>query len=112
MILAAAANLPRVLKAMAKHDPAALLATDPDGEQALYWTIEAQAHEAAKFLVDRGLNPLRLAKHQGHYDHPFSRAMERRDMRMVKLLLDHIPSQNLHRLESILWKVADISDIA
>lgn len=117
VILATAANMPQLLAAMSKHKPEILFDTDPNGEQSLYWAIKAQAYEAAEFLTSHGLDPLRMGKRNayyesyGFYDSPFSRAMQRWDMRMVKILLAHIPRQNMRSLEGHLANVADITDI-
>lgn len=116
-ILATAANMPQLLAAIARHDRTALFAADPDGRQALYWAIKAQAYEAAEFLTSHGLDPLQPGKRNpyyesyGFYDSPFSKAMERWDMRMVKILLANIPRQNMRSLEGHLANVAGIKDV-
>lgn len=88
VILAALADLPRVVAAIGRRAPAALAATDPDGNTALAWASRSGHAEMVRLLLDQGGDPLQRDRNNHT---PLSLAVRRKQAGVTRLLIAAIP---------------------
>lgn len=84
IILAAVANLPRVVAAIGQRSPEQLAATDPKGNTALAWAARSGHHEVVRILLASGLDPLQ--RDQDGFT-PLSLAVRKKQSPVVSLLV-------------------------
>lgn len=89
-ILAAVADLPRVVAAMCTRMPGALSAPDPKGNTALAWAARSGHVEVIKVLLAHGLDPLH--RDDDNYT-PLSLAVYKEQAEAVRLLIAAIPRE-------------------
>ncbi len=111
VILAAVANLPRVVTAIGVRSPAVLAATDPKGNTALSWAARSGHAEVVGVLLALGLDPLRRSS--DNYT-PLSLAVYRKQAAAVHLLITAIPRER-YRQEGVVdqvWMASYLGDTA
>lgn len=84
VVLAAVADLPRVVAAIGQRSPAQLAATDPKGNTALAWAARSGHLEVTRILLDSGFDPLR--RDDDGYT-PLSLAVRKKEAKVVSLLV-------------------------
>ena len=84
VVLAAVADLPRVVAAIGQRSPTQLAATDPKGNTALAWAARSGHLEVTRILLGSGFDPLR--RDDDGYT-PLSLAVRRKQSQVVSLLV-------------------------
>ena len=95
VVLAAVADLPRVVAAIGQRSPAQLAATDPKGNTALAWAARSGHLEVTRILLDSGFDPLR--RDDDGYT-PLSLAVRKKEAKVVSLLVAAIPHQRYNNV--------------
>ncbi|MBP1682146.1 MAG: ankyrin repeat protein 50-like [Proteobacteria bacterium] len=95
VVLAAVANLPRVVAAIGQRSPERFAATDPRGNTALAWAARSGHLEVTRILLATGLDPLR--RDDDGYT-PLSLAVRRKEAKVVGLLVAAIPRERYAQL--------------
>jgi len=90
VILAAVADLPRVVAAIGTRSPGVLTAPDPKGNTALAWAARSGHAEVVKVLLAHGLDPLH--RDDDHYT-PLSLAVSKKKAEVTRLLIAAIPRE-------------------
>ena len=84
IVLAAVADLPRVVAAIGQRSPERLAATDPKGNTALAWAARSGHHAVVRLLLESGLDPLR--RDDDGYT-PLALAVMKKEAQVVALLV-------------------------
>ena len=111
VVLAAVANLPRVVAAIGQRSPAELAATDPKGNTALAWAARSGHIEVTRILLAAGLDPLQ--RDLDGYT-PLSLAVRKKEAGVVRLLIAAIPRQRFAQVAVAeqVWIAAYSADTA
>lgn len=111
VVLAAIADLPRVVAAIGRRSPEQLAASDPRGNTALAWAARSGQREVVRILLASGLDPL-------HRDQdgntPLSLAVRRKQFQVVSLLITAIPRERYRQpaVAEQVWVASYSSDTA
>ena len=111
VVLAAVADLPRVVAAIGQRSPTQLAATDPKGNTALAWAARSGHLEVTRILLASGFDPLR--RDDDGYT-PLSLAVRRKEAKVVSLLVAAIPRQRYNdvAVAEQVWIAAYSADTA
>lgn len=111
VILAAVADLPRVVAAIGARSPGALTAPDPKGNTALAWAARSGHVEVVKVLLAHGLAPLN--RDDDHYT-PLSLAVSKKKAEVTRLLIAAIPRERYPEVGVVdqVWMASYLGDTA
>lgn len=111
VILAAVADLPRVVAAIGARSPGVLTAHDPKGNTALAWAARSGHAEVVKVLLAHGLDPLH--RDDDNYT-PLSLAVYKKKAEVTRLLIAAIPRERYRDVGIIdqVWMASYLGDTA
>ena len=111
VVLAAVADLPRVVAAIGQRSPEQLAATDPKGNTALAWAARSGHRKVVRILLASGIDPLQ--RDQDGYT-PLSLAVRKKEAKVVSLLLASIARERYSQVAVAeqVWIASYSSDTA